>query len=909
MPTRRISFGNFDRKIWLSGGRDQMPADTLRRATGVSATSVNSITSRWGSQLKYNRAAVSLYRYNNHDFVYTGTQLYQDNTLIKSSFNGARLTFVSMPPQPGQPDYLFILGGGVTPFKISPSGVISNWGIQPPRDGMQALVGPTDALSIDTFVNSAVNWTPINAVISDNAAIPPFGDATNSLLVAPSNTQQTTWYLTRTYGSVQNFAYYGDGRASLQSDLMQFYVWLGDPTKILYLSLQFDVNDGTFTDFYQANVQFVPGTVDPGLAGGIQQVVQADGGRWTQVAIAKSQFIRLGGHLNLDWNTVKAIRIQGGLPYGGVGAFVLGFQNLKMTGSYALGAGPAASRGGSVYLYQVTYGNETTGSDSNPNLQPAVANAVAEGPVTLSKIPVSTDPQVGNRKLWRSSALPPGSVSGPLFFLDKIADNTTTTYTDVTADLAIPFTATAWVASATFILNQLIDAGNGWLMKCTVAGTTGATQPPWNVPGGYWIPLETNFTVGDQIFDVASGFVMQCTQTGLTGNVVPNFASLAVGGSLTDGTVKWTRIAAPTTADNSVTWTFAGINSPPVLGNQEVLLDNAAPDPTVGDAAGPWQNSMVWSRVANFPGDVFISPPGRPESFGGAQIHVSTSVDPMQKVVTWDTFLWGLSTQKNFNLAGTFPAITPVVVDDAGGTNAPYSVVSVRRVGIIYAGQDGIRKFNNAGIEFIGFEQLAPILNGASAEGIGPFEPTIAFETRFGEVVFTDFNSETSLALSFELFRDHPSWRDMGIVIAAGYFERDTGSVLASFNARTYLLEEPGQFTDGGTAIPFEIQSPGDMATPSAEFQTQRLYLTAQLNGQTLTPVLIVDGVEYTLPILVGTGRKTFELPKQITGRLFDGVRLTGSLTAQVEVYSIFADLWYGEVAARRSLTQVEREA
>lgn len=898
MPQRKISFTNFNRRIQVSGGRDQNAPGTLRRAVGIAPESVNSILSRWGSTELYNINSISLYRYNGDRYEYDGAHLYRNGASIKSGFTGGRLTFNSMPPQPGQPDYLFVLGGGVAPFKISPSGTISNWGIQPPRDGMQALVGATDELVVDSFVTSAANWVAGNCVLSDNTAIPPFGGAANSLLIAPSNTQQTTWLATRTYVAKQNFAYYADGRPSLLTDLIQFMVWFGDPTKVLYLSLQFDVNDGTFTDYYSANIQFTPGTVDPGLAGGIQQVVQADGGRWTKVAIAKSQFIRIGStaNYNLDWNGVKAIRIQGGLPYGGVGDFVLGFQNLKMTGGYPLGTGPAAASGGSVYLYQVTFGNETTGSDSNPNLQPVIANAVAEGPVTHRNIPVSTDAQVGNRKLWRSSALPLGSVSGPLFFLDKIPDNTTTTYTDVIADIATPYTATPWVASATYILNQLIDPGNGWLMKCTVAGTSGATQPAWDIPGGYWIPLEANFTVGDTIFDVASGFVMRCTTAGLTGNVVPNFGSLAVGGTLTDGTVVWTRLAAPTTTDNSITWTFAGLNSPQILGNQEVLLDNAAPDPTVGDATGPWQASMVWSRVGNFPGDVFISPPGRPESFGGLQIHVSTSVDPMQKVVTWDTFLWALSTQKNFNLAGTFPDVAPVVVDDAGGTNAPYSVVSVRKTGIIYASQDGIRKFNNAGIEFIGFEALATILAGGSAEALGPFNPTVAFETPFGEVIFSDFGSNLSLALNFELMGGEPAWRNMGIVINAGYFERDTGSVLASFDGKTYLLEESGQLTDGGTAIPFVMQSAGDMPDAGVAFQTQRLYITANMpQGQTLVPVLIVDNNEYTLPVLPGTGiRTTYELPKQISGRLFDGVRLTGSLTARIEVFRIEADVWLG---------------
>jgi hypothetical protein len=869
----------------------------MRRAVGVAPESVNSILSRWGSQQLYNINAISLYRFNGKRYQYDGRNLFQNGTVIKTGGNGSKLTFVTMPPQPGQQDYLFVLGGGWGPFKISPAGTMSSWGIQPPPDRMQVLPGTPDSLVIDTFVSSHSNWTGTNATTADNTTIPPFAASASCLGIAPSNTQAETWYATRSYLSAQNLAYYGDGKPSLLTDLISFWVWMTDPTKFLYLSIQFDVNDGSFTDYYVANIQFVPGATDPRLTGGIAQVVQADGGRWTQVAIAKSQFTRIGTMLNLDWNTVMAIRFQGGLPYGGVGVMLMGLQNLEMTGGDALGTGSAAATGGSVYLYQVTFGNETTGSDSNPNLQPAIANGVAEGPNMLKHIPVSPDPQVGNRKLWRSSALPLGSVSGPLFFLDIIHDNTTTTYTDIFGDIATPYTSTLWVATSTYIAGQLIDGGNGWLFNCSTPGTTGAAQPPWNAPGGYWIPLESNFTVGDTIYDVASGFVLECTKAGLTSNVVPNFGRLAVGGTLTDGTVTWTRIAAPTTADGTVVWTFQGINSPPILGNVQVYLDNAAPDPTVGDAAGPWQNSMVWSRCGNFPGDVFISPPGRPESFGGQQLHVSSTDDPAQKVVVWDVFLWLLSTKKPYQIAGTYPAIAPLDNDaDGGGTILPYTVVSVSRVGVFYNSTDGIRLLNNSGSVLVGFQNIAPLLRGQTEEGIPAFNPTWAAQGRY-EVYFGD--GTTTLALSYaggDLIITTTSymWREIGLPMLAAYYERDTGDVQASWGGNVLLYEQEGNQNDGGSAIPLLIQSPGDLPDAAVAFQTQRLYLTAQLNGQTLIPVMIVDGTSYTLPELVGTARKTFELPKQISGRLFDGVQLIGSLTNRIEIFRIEADVWLG---------------
>jgi len=68
------------------------------------------------------------------------------------------------------------------------------------------------------------------------------------------------------------------------------------------------------------------------------------------------------------------------------------------------------------------------GTISTPD--PAVVGGVAVQAVNVTNIPVSSDAQVGNRKLWRTTA------GGDLaFYLDTIPDNTTTTYTDTRADL------------------------------------------------------------------------------------------------------------------------------------------------------------------------------------------------------------------------------------------------------------------------------------------------------------------------------------------------------------------------------------------------------------------------------------------------------------------------------------------
>lgn len=85
-----------------------------------------------------------------------------------------------------------------------------------------------------------------------------------------------------------------------------------------------------------------------------------------------------------------------------------------------------------TYQYYVVYVNSSTGSRSNPNLTPTSITQAASRRVTVSNIPTSTDAQVDQRELYRTTA------NGARFFrLAIIADNTTTTYSDNTIDTAL----------------------------------------------------------------------------------------------------------------------------------------------------------------------------------------------------------------------------------------------------------------------------------------------------------------------------------------------------------------------------------------------------------------------------------------------------------------------------------------
>src|SRR5215469_10160949 len=126
-------FKSFNRKLWLNSGREQLPEGSLRRCVGAAPEPADSVTSRYGSSQLYNLPQVlSLTKYNGVRYQHDGTTLYKNGVSFDNSgYNGGRTTFVQAPPAAGVPNYLFETGGGKL-AKISPAGVLTAWGIQPP---------------------------------------------------------------------------------------------------------------------------------------------------------------------------------------------------------------------------------------------------------------------------------------------------------------------------------------------------------------------------------------------------------------------------------------------------------------------------------------------------------------------------------------------------------------------------------------------------------------------------------------------------------------------------------------------------------------------------------------------------------------------------------------------------------
>src|SRR5260370_36812062 len=108
----RISFTNFNRRLNVAGGREQVPEGSLRRARCVAPELPVSVQSMFPPLVLYGIKSLNLIRFNAKRYQFDGKILYKFGTPLSSGFNGNRATFVAMPPALGLQDYLFMAGAG-----------------------------------------------------------------------------------------------------------------------------------------------------------------------------------------------------------------------------------------------------------------------------------------------------------------------------------------------------------------------------------------------------------------------------------------------------------------------------------------------------------------------------------------------------------------------------------------------------------------------------------------------------------------------------------------------------------------------------------------------------------------------------------------------------------------------------
>jgi hypothetical protein len=887
MPDNTFNFQDFSRRLFLGGARNTLPQGAVRRCVGCAPEPEPILKSRWGSTLRFSVPnVISMGCFFDAHYLYDGRNLWYAQlqnpkaSIIDTGYNGSRVTMVKAPPAFGIPNYLFMIGGGRN-VKITPDNTVQNWGIDKPVNQMTASLVAQDQTLIDNFDISSGNWTAVHCSLADTSIPGSFGFG--SLQVTPDGTGIAPWSITRNFGGALNLATYTNGDISLETDYITFWLNAVSPANSIWLNLQFDVdpvNPDFAHNYYQCVIQIVPATSNLN-ASSAAIILDALPNQWIQVAIAKSQFTRMGTDLNLDWSAVQKVRFTGGNELLPAPVPALYLDNFYQFGGVGLGTGPAAIQNGSELQYLVTFGNNITGNDSNPSDHITVIADVKTQAVQLSNIPLSTDPQVGNRKLWRTSE--GGSL---FFFLDIIPDNTTTGYIDMVSSLAgQPIATTPWTANVTVPLHQYIDSGTGYYMQCTTAGTSGANAPNWNLPTTAWAGLAA-FSVGDIVLPLHPNHqAFKVVQAGNTGPATPAWGSAStIGDRITDGSVIWENIGTLTTQDNTVVWTTVGQNAQQALGTDQVQYDNNLFPSTCLDAVY-FQGSMFVGHDTN-PGmqnNLYVSTPGKCEGYANI-VRVGTEDDAMQKMVVWDERLWVFTSRYVYPLNGTTPnlAVGEKILG-AEGTSWPYTVVPTV-FGIVYRAVSGVRLFNNAANQLLGYEAIAPIERGQVVENVHPFNATIAGLMK-DEVVFSD--GAVSFALSGP--GDNATWRMLGLGLNAIIYHDEIQVTHGAVAEAVYDLEVPNTYTDNGKPIPVEWQTPSVMSDATQLAMTKRIWLDLDPGGQILLPTLLVDNQDISLPLITGLGRQTIPIPWQTSGRVV-GLRLTGNVIQRVTLYGCWAE-------------------
>lgn len=364
-----------------------------------------------------------------------------------------------MPPQVGDPDYCFVASGGVM-TKVDPDGSASNWGIDAPLDGFTASTLANNLKLIDEFDTTA-GWSVVNCVVVQENTIHQGTSPSMVMAVAASLTA------TATKTNVLNLATYGTD-ASPDEDFIATWVRVDNPANLDYLQIEFDLGSGNFSSaLYQKQilasseipssnelVQQTVGIADNPALGTTQgtwvveqssnesdgprvyfvpfdnpqqlaNVLNAAGqttittaiGTWVRLRMPKATFQRTGGGSQM-WENVQAIRLT--VKTNAQGSVLVYWDGMYLTG----GAGLQGT-----YQYSVTFANSTTGSTSNPNPSEVTVENVQRQPVLLSALPLSTDPQVDQRWIFRTVG------NGTLKFrVGVVDDNVTLTFTDRVAD-------------------------------------------------------------------------------------------------------------------------------------------------------------------------------------------------------------------------------------------------------------------------------------------------------------------------------------------------------------------------------------------------------------------------------------------------------------------------------------------
>jgi len=339
--------------------------------------------------------------------------------------------------------------------------------------GQLVVIKKAVTINLNNFSYSS--WASSNAY----ALGAQISDGTNvqvAVVAGTSGGSTPTWSTTQgayTLDGTVSWVNYGP-TGSTTSDFIEMWIGVDNPQNLDFVTLRFDLGGQQGPDAYHyrfdmASLSFVSGDLPPGTPTtaaqnlGINNILQGTAlnsaeldfiqtgtvpgqgnildpqvqrqvsalmhtltisrhpNDWTRIRIPKSSFLRKGTTASLGWQSVVGLEMS--IQATAAGNVTVWFDDLTMIGGYGLEGN---------YQVSVVFANTATGSVSNP---PTGANATVKGAtrqaLKYTNIPVSTDPQVNARIVYRTV----GGGATP-FYVTVIPNNTDTTFVDGYADFA-----------------------------------------------------------------------------------------------------------------------------------------------------------------------------------------------------------------------------------------------------------------------------------------------------------------------------------------------------------------------------------------------------------------------------------------------------------------------------------------
>ncbi len=347
-----------------------------------------------------------------------------------------------------------------------------------------------------------------------------------------------------------------------------------------------------------------------------------------------------------------------------------------------------------------------------------------------------------------------------------------------------------------------------------------------------------------------------------------------------------------TTINDNTTTVFVDDVIDSLLAGTELPLDNDPPAATYEDCEGPHEGRMWWGRdtATGAKGNVYHSPAGRAEAVQ-ASIVITNDDDPVQKIISWSGSLYVFTEEQIFELIGGAEDVFTVrSVGSTVGTTQPHTVQKTSE-GIIYQANDGIRIFDGIRSNILADKRVTSIFRGDTISGIADFNGIIA---TFGNEEYIVSNTVTTLAVNINTQR----WREIGVAATALFFEIETGKLASSFISKTFLLEDENTVADGVATISFVLEVPA-VTSETEQGIIRRILIDMDSSNETITPTLILDGVETTLPTFRNNGRKVQSFAIAKTGRSV-ALRLTASLIKKAVVYGITFEPYIPRIASQQ---------